>query len=177
MIQRSMLPVLALALALAVPAARAAEGKTPADTNKEAKSGEGDKAKDGEQPAKKDPKDMNADEAEAAGLCPVCKKEHKLIYRVTVGEKDYHFATRDCKKAFEAGPNKYIAGAAGAGSKKDGEAKKMPPEKEAKAEAPNARTEKTEAVEKSTKTEKTEKSEDGDAMGGGMMGGDDMMGE
>lgn len=175
MIQRSMLPVLALALlALAVPAAGAAEGKTPADTNKEAKSGEGEKGKEA---AKKDPKEMNADEAEAAGLCPVCKKEHKLIYRVTIGEKDYHFATRDCKKAFEAGPNKYIAGAAGAGSKKDGEAKKMPPEKEAKAEATNAKTEKTEAVEKSTMTEKTEKSEDGDAMGGGMMGGDDMMGE
>lgn len=128
MIQRSLLPVLALSLAavaLGTPAAGAAEGKTAADPNKEAKSAAGDKAEKGEQPAKKDPKAMNADEAEAAGLCPVCKNEHKLIYRVTVGEKAYHFATRECKKAFEADPNKFIAGAAGAGgAKKEGAAKK-----------------------------------------------------
>lgn len=165
MIQRSLLPILALALALAAPAAGAAEGKTAADTNKEAKSGEGDQAKVGAQPAKKDPKEMNADEAEAAGLCPVCKNEHKLVYRVTVGEKAYHFATRECKKAFAADPAKYTAGAAGA--KKEGEPKKMPPEKEAKTEAAGAKTEKTEAA---AKTEKAEKTEGGDQMGGEQMG-------
>ncbi|MCK6473528.1 MAG: hypothetical protein L6R28_17525 [Planctomycetes bacterium] len=171
MIQRSTLPVLALPLAavvLSTSAAGAAEGKTAADPNKEAKSGEGAKAEKGEQPAKKDPKAMNADEAEAAGLCPVCKNEHKLIYRVTVGEKAYHFATRDCKKAFEADSNKFIAGAAGA--KKEGEPKKMPPEKEAKTEAAGEKVAKTDAAEQAAKTEKAEKTEGGEMMGGDMMG-------
>lgn len=157
MIQRSLLPALALATAaLLAPAAGAAEGKTPADANnKEAKSGQGDKAEKSEQPAKKDPKDMNADEAEAAGLCPVCKNEHKLVYRMTIGEKAYHFATRDCKKAFAADPAKYGAAAA---EKKENAAKKT--------EAADAKTAKTE------KAEKTEKSENdgGDMMGGEQMG-------
>ena len=65
-----------------------------------------EEAKQAEAP-KKDPKDMNADEAEAAELCPVCKKPYKLVYHETVNAKTYHFDTRDCRKLFADDPSKY----------------------------------------------------------------------
>lgn len=58
-------------------------------------------------PDKKDPKDMNLDECEAAGICPVTRMPSKLIYHVKVGEKEYHFATRDASKQFKANPGQY----------------------------------------------------------------------
>ncbi len=63
--------------------------------------------------AKKDPKEMDADECEAAGICPVTRKPSKLIYHVKIGDKEYHFATRAASKEFEAHPEKF-------GYKKDG---------------------------------------------------------
>jgi hypothetical protein len=55
----------------------------------------------------KDPKDMTLDELEAAGICPVTKKPSKPIYHVKVGDKEYHFATRDASKEFQANPEKF----------------------------------------------------------------------
>ncbi|MBE7463926.1 MAG: hypothetical protein HS116_10635 [Planctomycetes bacterium] len=69
---------------------------------------EGEAAKTAEAP-KKEPKDMNADEAQAAGLCPVCKQESKPVYRVELGDKIYNFHSRDCKKTFAASPEKFGA--------------------------------------------------------------------
>ncbi|HYF48996.1 MAG TPA: hypothetical protein VEJ63_06305 [Planctomycetota bacterium] len=60
----------------------------------------------------KDVKDMTLDELEAAGICPVTKKASKPIYHVKLGEKTYHFATRDAAKEFQANPEKF-------GAKKD----------------------------------------------------------
>src|SRR5436190_5535547 len=65
-----------------------------------------------EEPKKKDPKDMNADEANDAGLCPVCKGEFKPVYHVEYKGKEYKFRTRDCSKKFAANPAQY--GAVGA---------------------------------------------------------------
>jgi len=62
---------------------------------------------------KKDPKDMTIDELQAAELCPVCHKPFKLVYHFEIGDKTYHFATRDCYKAFSADPAKYGAKPAG----------------------------------------------------------------
>ncbi|HLX63101.1 MAG TPA: hypothetical protein VKX17_17660 [Planctomycetota bacterium] len=60
-------------------------------------------------PKKKDPKDMNADEANDAGLCPVCKGEFKPVYHFEYKDKEYHFRTRDCQKQFAANPTKFGA--------------------------------------------------------------------
>jgi len=60
-----------------------------------------------EEKPKKEPKDMSADEAEAAGLCAVCKNEHKLVYHYEAGGKKYHFATRKCQKDFATDPAKF----------------------------------------------------------------------
>ncbi|HYG77838.1 MAG TPA: YHS domain-containing protein [Planctomycetota bacterium] len=57
----------------------------------------------------KDPKDMNTDEAEAAGLCPITKKQSKPVYHADYKDKTYHFCSRDCQKAFKADPAKYFA--------------------------------------------------------------------
>ncbi len=97
-----------------------------------------------EESAKKDPKDMTLDECEAAGICPVTRKPSKLIYHVKVGEKEYHFATRDAAKEFQADPVKF-------GVKK---------EDKNKAEKPAAGKE-----EKAGKSDKAPKED-------GMMGGD-----
>lgn len=58
---------------------------------------------------KKDPKELKADEAEAAGLCPVCKGEFKPVYHYEFKGKDYHFKTRACQKEFAADPTKFGA--------------------------------------------------------------------
>ena len=62
---------------------------------------------------KTDPKDakaaMKADEAEAAGLCPVCKNESKPVYHFEYKGKTYHFKTRQCCADFKADPTKYGA--------------------------------------------------------------------
>jgi YHS domain-containing protein len=58
---------------------------------------------------KKDPKDMNADEANAAGLCPVCKKEIKPVYHYDYKNKTYIFASRNCQKEFAGAPEKFGA--------------------------------------------------------------------
>ena len=55
----------------------------------------------------KDPKDMTLDECEANGICPVTRKPSKPIYHVKVGDKEYHFATRDASKEFQADPAKF----------------------------------------------------------------------
>src|SRR5436189_2113727 len=57
----------------------------------------------------KDKKDMKADEAEAAGFCPVCKNESKPVYHYEYKGKEYHFKTRECQKTFAADPAKYGA--------------------------------------------------------------------
>jgi len=56
---------------------------------------------------KKDPKDMNIDEAEAAGLCPVDKIAFKLIYHHDVKDKTYHFCSRKCMTTFKDDPTKF----------------------------------------------------------------------
>ena len=58
-------------------------------------------------PDSKDPKDMTLDECEAASVCPVTRNPSKLIYHVKAGEKEYHFATREASKLFQADPAKY----------------------------------------------------------------------
>ena len=63
----------------------------------------------GEDAKMKDPKDMKADEAEAAGICPVCKGESKPVYHYEFKGKDYHFKTRACQKEFAADPAKFSA--------------------------------------------------------------------
>ena len=72
-----------------------------------------DAKKDDKKPAaeekKKDPKDMNADEANAAGLCPVCKKDIKPVYHFDYKDKTYTFASRACQKEFAANTAKYGA--------------------------------------------------------------------
>jgi YHS domain-containing protein len=72
-----------------------------------------DAKKDDKKPAaeekKKDPKDMNADEANAAGLCPICKKDIKPVYHSDFKDKTYTFASRNCQKEFAANPEKYGA--------------------------------------------------------------------
>lgn len=57
--------------------------------------------------AQKDPKDMTLDECEANGICPVTRKPSKPIYHVKIGDKEYHFATRDASKEFQANPEKF----------------------------------------------------------------------
>ncbi|MCZ7644788.1 MAG: hypothetical protein M5U26_05820 [Planctomycetota bacterium] len=118
------LPTLALSALLAC-------GLLPA----RAEEGEGAKT----EAPKKDPKDMNADEAQAAGLCPVCKQESKPVYRVEVGDKAYNFHSRDCKKTFAADPAKYGAKLSDAEKRKHDEK-----EKEKKTAAPPAEEKKTE---------------------------------
>ena len=63
--------------------------------------------KDPAKDAPKDPKDMTLDECEANGICPVTRKPSKPIYHVKVGEKEYHFATREASKEFQADPAKF----------------------------------------------------------------------
>jgi len=58
---------------------------------------------------KKDPKDMTTDELEAAGLCPISRKASKPVYHADYKDKEYHFCSRDCQKAFKADPAKYFA--------------------------------------------------------------------
>jgi hypothetical protein len=60
-----------------------------------------------EEAAKKDPKDMTLDELEAAQLCPVTRKASKPIYHVKLGDKEYHFASKDARAEFEAHPEKH----------------------------------------------------------------------
>jgi YHS domain-containing protein len=67
----------------------------------------------------KDPKDMTADEAEDSGHCPVCKKESKPVYHFEYKDKEYHFATRECRKAFADNPEKFGAKGAVATAKKE----------------------------------------------------------
>src|SRR5450432_3751414 len=55
----------------------------------------------------KDPKDMTLEECEANGICPVTRKPSKPIYHVKLGDKEYHFATRDASKEFQADPAKF----------------------------------------------------------------------
>ena len=62
-----------------------------------------------DEPKKKDPKDMNADEANEAGLCPVCKGEFKPVYHVDYKDKEYKFRTRECSKKFAANPASFGA--------------------------------------------------------------------
>jgi YHS domain-containing protein len=81
---------------------------------------------------KKDPKDMTLDELQTAELCPVCHKAFKLVYHFEIGDKTYHFATRDCQKAFGADPAKFGAKPA---PKKDTPAK-TPAPKDAPKDAP-----------------------------------------
>ena len=73
-------------------------------------------------PPAKDPKDMTLEECEANGICPVTRKPSKPIYHVKLGDKEYHFATRDASKEFQADPAKF-------GYKKD-DAKKEEPKKD-----------------------------------------------
>ncbi len=58
---------------------------------------------------KKDPKDMKADEANEAGLCPICKGEFKPVYHFEYKDKEYHFRTRKCCEEFKADPTKFGA--------------------------------------------------------------------
>lgn len=60
-------------------------------------------------PKQKDPKDMTLDECEAADpkICPVTRKQAKPIYHYKIGEKEYHFNTREAQKEFQANPEKY----------------------------------------------------------------------
>ena len=61
-----------------------------------------------EEPKKdKDPKDMTLEECEANGICPVTRKPSKPIYHYKLGDKEYHFATRDAQKQFAAEPEKF----------------------------------------------------------------------
>jgi len=55
----------------------------------------------------KDPKDMTLDELEAAGICPVTKKPSKPVYHFAIGDKEYHFNTREAQKQFAANPGQY----------------------------------------------------------------------
>jgi YHS domain-containing protein len=55
----------------------------------------------------KQPDQLSASEAEAAGLCPVKKVPSKLVYHTTLGDQKYHFCCPECKKAFLANPGKY----------------------------------------------------------------------
>ena len=55
----------------------------------------------------KDPKDMTLEECEANGICPVTRKPSKPIYHVKLGDKEYHFATREASKEFQADPAKF----------------------------------------------------------------------
>ena len=119
LLSKLVLGLAALLAACGLPGLAAEEGKEPPKKEGAEK----------EKP-KKDPKDMNADEAEAAGLCPVCKLESKLIYHFDIGEKKYHFATRKCYKAFSEEPAKYGAKPVKSeGGKKEAK-KTAPPAKE-----------------------------------------------
>ena len=61
-----------------------------------------------EEPKKeKDPKDMTLEECEANGICPVTRKPSKPIYHYKLGDKEYHFNTRDAQKQFQADPEKF----------------------------------------------------------------------
>jgi YHS domain-containing protein len=94
---------------------RAADKDAP---KKDEKKGDGkdDKkgdSKDDKKPAaeekKKDPKDMTAAELDAAGLCVACHlKPSKPVYHADYKDKEYHFCTRDCQKAFAASPANYV---------------------------------------------------------------------
>jgi len=98
-----LLSVVALPLLLACASIQAEDVKKDPPKKEEPKKDEPKK----DEPAKKDPKDMTLDELEAAGLCPVSKKPSKPIYHVKMGEKEYHFATRDAAKEFIAAPEKF----------------------------------------------------------------------
>lgn len=101
--RRLLIPTVALALMFSAITAVSAADKAPA---KDAKKEEPKK----EESAKgKDPKDMNADEAEDAQLCPICKKQSKPVYHFDFKDRDYHFATRDCQKKFAANPASFGA--------------------------------------------------------------------
>ncbi len=63
----------------------------------------------GDDGKKKDPKDMKADEAEANGICPVCKGESKPVYHFEWKGTTYHFRTRQCCVDFKADPIKFGA--------------------------------------------------------------------
>jgi YHS domain-containing protein len=52
---------------------------------------------------------MKADEAEAAGICPICKGESKPVYHFEYKGTTYHFRTRACCVEFKADPTKYGA--------------------------------------------------------------------
>lgn len=62
---------------------------------------------DSKEAPKKDPKDMTLDECEANGICPVTRKPSKPIYHYKLGDKEFHFATRDAQKQFAAEPEKF----------------------------------------------------------------------
>lgn len=96
--RRLLIPTFALALIFSAITTISAADKAPAkDAKKE------------EPKAGKDPKDMNADEAEDAGLCPICKKQAKPVYHFDFKDRDYHFASRDCQKKFAANPASFGA--------------------------------------------------------------------
>jgi YHS domain-containing protein len=102
----------AFAIALILPAVTAADKPAPKDAKKE------EPKKEEVKPAGKDPKDMNADEAEEAGLCPVTKKQSKPVYHFEYKGKEYHFATRDAQKEFAGNPEKFGAKGAAPAAKK-----------------------------------------------------------
>lgn len=104
----------AFAVALSVPALSAADKPPPKDAKKEEP-----KPATPATPAAKDPKDMNCEELEDAGFCPVTRKQSKPVYHFEYKGKEYHFATRDAQKEFAANPEKFGAkGAAAAPAKK-----------------------------------------------------------
>lgn len=105
-LRRLLIP--AFAIALILPAVTAAD-KPPAKEEPK---------KEDVKPAGKDPKDMSADEAEEAGLCPVTKKQSKPVYHFEYKDKEYHFATREAQKEFAANPEKFGAKGATAAKKK-----------------------------------------------------------
>ncbi|MEI6234935.1 MAG: hypothetical protein WCT04_17910 [Planctomycetota bacterium] len=58
---------------------------------------------------KPDTSKMKADEANEAGLCPICKGEFKPVYHYEFKGKEYHFKTRKCCEEFKADPTKFGA--------------------------------------------------------------------
>ena|SRR5436305_1592693 len=88
--------------------ARAADKEPPKKDDKKPADGKDDKKPAAEE-KKKDPKDMTTDEREAAQLCIVdpTHKGAKPVYHFDYKDKEYHFCSRECQKAFAADPAKY----------------------------------------------------------------------
>lgn len=95
-----------LTLLACVSSIAAEDAKTPPAETPPAKT-EKDAPKTEKADAKKDPKDMSADELEAASLCPVKRIESKQIYHYELNGKTYHFCCRKCQAEFEEHPEKF----------------------------------------------------------------------